>query len=319
MSNKMEVFLGIDTSNYTTSAALCDFEGSIVTQQKIPLAVACGQKGLRQSDAVFQHTVNLPRVMEQLFGDSEGYHIMAIGYSRTPRDTEGSYMPCFLAGEAAARSCSAALSIPAFSFSHQSGHIMAAMYSANMTLDQNPFLAFHISGGTTDLLYVEYKDGQFISKKIGGSLDLHAGQIIDRVGVMLGLSFPAGPALEALAAACNTPAPKPKTCVKGSFCNLSGLENLTQGMFNAGDTPEIIAAFVFVFLQKTFSEMLQHAFKQYRKMPVLFAGGVTGNRLMRPALSACCSDCAFFADPVFASDNAAGIALLAKLKYGAAT
>lgn len=315
----MKVFLGIDTSNYTTSAALCDTDGNIIRQLKIPLSVADGQRGLRQSDAVFQHTVNLPAVMEQLFDSTERYEITAIGYSQKPCDAEDSYMPCFLSGTASARALAAVLAIPAFPFSHQSGHIMAAMYSAKMTYDSGPFLAFHISGGTTDLLYNEFQDNRLKSEKIGASLDLHAGQVVDRVGVMLGLSFPAGPDLEKLAQNCTVPVPVPKICVKNSFCNLSGLENLAKKLYDTGEAPETVAAFVFSFLQKTFAAMLQTAFEKYHDLPVLFAGGVSGNRLIRPFLSKICRAGAFFAEPSFSSDNAAGIALLTKFNYGAVT
>ena len=327
---KKTVLLGIDTSNYTTSAALSypvsgrASGGCLFKQVKQLLAVKDGQRGLRQSDAVFAHTVNLPVLMEQLF---EGLDfdpvIVGIGYSAKPRPQDGSYMPCFLTGEAAARSMAAALHVPLYAFSHQEGHIAAAAYSAMENgdadeLSRNPFLAFHVSGGTTDLLHCTPAGGSYHIDPLGCSLDLHAGQAIDRTGVMLGLSFPCGPALEALAAANTAPYPTPKVCVNGCDCNLSGLENLTQKLMKEGAAPETVAAFAFAFIRRTLEKMTEAALARYPGEPVLFAGGVMSNRLMRTSLSDLCrkhGSRAYFAEPAFSSDNAAGISLLACRAY----
>ena len=318
---KKAVLLGIDTSNYTTSAALSQpvsgqaSGGVLFRQEKKLLTVREGERGLRQSDAVFQHTVNLPGVLENLFSglDFEP-EIVGVGYSARPRDLDGSYMPCFLAGEASARGIAASLSVPVYRFSHQAGHLAAAAYSAGKPgFWKEPFLAFHVSGGTTDLLHVTPAETTFVIEQIGTSLDLNAGQCIDRTGVMLGLRFPCGPALEALAVKNTEKLPSPKICVKGCDCNLSGLENLTQSMKDAGCAPEKIAAFAFEFLKKTLGKMTENALLRYPGLPVLYAGGVMSNHLMRTYLSSLCD--ASFAEPSFSSDNAAGISLLACRSY----
>ena len=197
---KKLLFVGIDTSNYTTSCALCDGEGKVIANIKKMLPVKDGERGLRQSDALFAHTKNLPECMEAL-GEVikkemyDGARVVAVGYSATPRDIEGSYMPCFLAGVAAAKSfCASIPNVKSYALSHQCGHIRAAIYSSGYDhSDGKPFGAFHVSGGTTECLLVKREDGGFKADLIGGTLDLNAGQVIDRIGVKIGLSFPAGP------------------------------------------------------------------------------------------------------------------------------
>ena len=195
-------FVGIDTSNYTTSCAVCTESGEIVANLKEPLPVRAGECGLRQSDAVFAHVRNLPVIMARLREATEGRRVIGVGYSARPREAEGSYMPCFLAGRAAAEAYAAAIGVPVNDFSHQDGHIMAALYSsgASERLLQAPFVAFHVSGGTTEMLHVTPKGSGFSIDLIGETNDLNAGQAIDRVGVMMGLDFPCGRAMEQLAA-----------------------------------------------------------------------------------------------------------------------
>ncbi len=309
----MPYYLGIDTSNYTTSLALCSSEGDIVAQKKRLLQVKQGERGLRQSDAVFQHTQNLPVLFSELFAQvpHARANLLAVGCTEKPRSAQGSYMPCFLPGAGMGQALAAACDIPIYLFSHQHGHIMAAAYSAEMkSAAERPFLAFHISGGTTDLMHVIPRQNSFAIETIGTSLDLHAGQLVDRAGVLLGLPFPCGAALEALAEQAACPPAAPKICVNGCSCNLSGAENRVQAMLNSGEEKTAIAAYVFAFLEKTIRKMTENALQRFPDLPVLFAGGVMSNRLMRPALSACCH--AYFAKPEFSCDNAAGIALLAR-------
>ena len=193
-----KIFIGIDTSNYTTSCAISDSKGNVLHNFKILLPVKEGERGLRQSEAVFAHIKNFNYISQRIrenVGDGE---IAAIGYSAYPRDVEGSYMPCFLVGEAISGMLSAFYKVPLHRFSHQSGHIRAAVYSSNASV-KDEFIAFHVSGGTTDMLLVSGADRGFAATRIGGTDDLNAGQAIDRIGVMMGLPFPAGPKIEELA------------------------------------------------------------------------------------------------------------------------
>ncbi|MGN1103187.1 MAG: peptidase M22, partial [Huintestinicola sp.] len=181
----MPLFLGLDTSNYTTSAALFDSESRKMLSHKKLLSVKSGEAGLRQSDAVFQHTKQLPEIVKGLFSGYGGTaDITAVGASFRPRNTEGSYMPCFLCGEGLADSIGAVDCIPVYKTSHQIGHILAALYSADrLSMINAPFIAFHVSGGTTDCLYCEPDEQELIKvTEAASSLDLKAGQLIDRTG-----------------------------------------------------------------------------------------------------------------------------------------
>ena len=196
---KQKVYLGIDTSCYTTSVAVLDEAGLLLGEARRILDVKPGRCGLQQSEMVFQHTRNLPNLLEQVLQGGK-YEITAIGVSGYPRPLEDSYMPAFLAGTGVARGLSAAIGAKLHIISHQENHLEAGMWSAGGPSAER-FLLLHASGGTTDLLLVERQaDGRFKLTEVGGSIDLHAGQFIDRVGVALGLQFPTGPELEKLAA-----------------------------------------------------------------------------------------------------------------------
>lgn len=308
-------YVGIDTSNYTTSVALADEGGKIVANLKLPLPVKEGGRGLRQSDAVFAHVKNLPVLMRELGALLKGVEVRGIGVSARPRDAEGSYMPCFLTGEVAAESLAAGLGVPVCWFSHQSGHLMAALYSsgASKTLLCGSFGAFHVSGGTTEMLLVKPESAGFSVELLGGSADLHAGQAVDRIGVALGLSFPCGPALEKLAMTNTKKIPKPRISVREGSCNLSGLENLALDLYRKTDDKALTAAFVLRFLTQTLAEMSQWLRETYGELPILFSGGVMSNRIIAGELQAKLGN-VYFAEPAFSADNAAGVALLCRAR-----
>ena len=305
-------FVGFDTSNYTTSCAVCDEQGRVIANLKIPLPVAEGQRGLRQSDAVFAHTKNLPAITKELTNALKGYTPIAVGVSVRPRDAEGSYMPCFLSGRVAAGAFASALDIPIHEFSHQNGHVMAALYSSGRTdeLMQKQFLAFHVSGGTTEVLRVTPNGVGFDIELVGETDDINAGQAIDRVGVAMGLSFPCGRELEALAAEYKGKIYKHPVTVRACRCSLSGAENIALKIYRETGDKRAAAAFVFDFICKTLIKMTEDAMAKYGESPVLYAGGVMSNHLMRGELSALFD--ASFAEPAFSADNAAGIALLCR-------
>ncbi len=303
-------YIGIDTSNYTTSCALFEAsEARLYSNVKCLLGVKEGERGLRQSDAVFAHVKNLPSVTEQALENIIPNELAAVGVSVTPRDAEGSYMPCFLAGEAAASTLANATKKPIHRFSHQAGHVMAAIYSSGSPdLLDTPHIAFHVSGGTTELLLVKPRGVGFDIEKLGGTLDLNAGQAIDRVGVMMGLKFPCGPLLEELALENTEPLPKPKLSVNSCECNLSGVENKAQKLLLEGKSREYTAAFVLDFIARTLIELTKNALEEVT-MPVLYAGGVMSNSIIKDMIKKQGFD-ARFALPEFSSDNAAGTALL---------
>jgi len=272
------------------------------------LPVREGERGLRQSDAVFLHIKQFPPLLESL---PSPLTPQAVGVSVRPRSVEDSYMPCFKTGEAIARSIAHSCGCPLYEFSHQQGHIAAALWSAGrLDLMQTPHLAWHLSGGTTELLYVEPIKNNVQAARIGGSSDISAGQIMDRTGKMLQLNFPAGRALDELS--------------RSSLCNeffrvktseltfsLSGLENKVLQFHQSADAPEDVARYAVLSVCDVVMRTTLEAMRQYPGLPILFSGGVASNSLLREK---CKELDSVFAQPAFSTDNAMGIAVLTWLQ-----
>lgn len=298
------MYLGIDTSNYTTSVAA--FDGRDGVNRSRLLDVAPGQLGLRQSDALFSHVKRLPVLMEQLFSSVSPGEIQAVAVSTRPRAVEGSYMPCFLAGVAVAKSLAAALGVPCHEVSHQQGHVAAALWSAGrMDLMDKPHLAWHLSGGTTELLSITPEGKNVRAEKIGGTSDISAGQIMDRTGKLLALPFPAGKALDQLSQGVDVKPFRVKT--QGLTFSLSGLENQVAAFYQRTNSPEETAAFAVSSVCDVVLRTTREAQKQYPGLEVVFSGGVASNVTLRRV-------CGFgvFAAPQFSTDNAMGVAVLAE-------
>ncbi len=309
----MAVFLGIDTSNYTTSvAAYDDITGEMLSSKKL-LPVSENSRGLRQSDAVFSHVRQLAQVAQGVLENLK-QQPCAIGVSVSPCDNKDSYMPCFLVGKMLAQVLSSAYGVKLYQFSHQRGHIAAALYSAKrLDLLSEPFLALHISGGTTDLIRVTPDNEKIMfCECIGKSLDLKAGQAIDRIGVMLGLSFPCGAELEKLADLSEKKF-KIKPFIKELNCSLSGLQNQAEKMHQTGEKPSDIAKYCMDYICASVDGICKNARKIYPKLPFVFAGGVMSNGSMQKLLKEKYNG--YFAEPKYSSDNAAGIAVLCKTAY----
>lgn len=307
------MYLGFDTSNYTTSVCLITDNGKIYQEKKL-LDVKKGEKGLRQSDAVFQHTVNLPKLIKKLSRRFDfNLNIDAVSVSSKPRNVEGSYMPCFLTGVNTAYAVSAFSGTRYYETSHQIGHILAVLYSENkLDIITNPFIALHLSGGTTEVLLVEPDDNEIIKAKIiARSLDLKAGQAIDRTGVMLGLNFPCGAELDKLSLKSDK-IYKHKPSVKGVDISLSGVENKAANLIKKGELPQDVAKFVLTYLTESVLAMLENVFKENGTMPVVFSGGVSSNTILRNAVSKKYD--AIFAQPQYSCDNALGVAVYGYLK-----
>ena len=296
--------LGLDTSNYTTSVALFDGETGVNLGRL--LEVRPGELGLRQSDALFQHVKRLPGLLEELMREEQD--IQAVGVSTRPRAVEGSYMPCFLAGESQGRGIAAVLGVPFYAHSHQQGHLAAAAWSAGrLDLLNAPFLAWHLSGGTTELLLVRPEGTSVTAEIIGGTSDLSAGQLIDRTGVLLGLQFPAGKALDGLytqADVCYAP----KVKLKDLTFSLSGMENQVKALAEKGEKPANIARFAIDAISSVVWRATQEAQRRYPGLPVLCSGGVASNSQLRAGLTELCG--AIFAEPQYSTDNAMGTAIL---------
>lgn len=301
-------FLGIDTSNYTTSFAF--YENGKVTQVKRLLPVKEGEKGIRQSDAVFHHTKAYPGLLKELLSQT-GNNIEGVGVSVSPTTMQGSYMPCFLVGEGVATAISQSCGVPLFKFSHQQGHIVAALYSAKKTeLLNSLFLAFHVSGGTTDLVLCSPSAENIIStEQVSSSSDLKAGQAVDRIGVKMGLCFPAGVKLEELALKSKKDYKNKIKLIDGK-CSFSGLQNKCEKMLLDGEAREDVSKFLLCYIADAVIAMTKDALQKIGAMPVIYAGGVMSNSIIQQKVSEEIKN-SYFAQPQFSCDNAAGVAFLA--------
>ena len=306
--------IAIDTSNYTTSVALMNTDGDLLANLKRPLKVREGERGLRQSDAVFLHTVNIPSVMDELHSLYPHISPVAVGVSEKPRNEDGSYMPCFLSGVAAASAIAKTLGIPLYRFSHQCGHIMAAIYSSGAEeLLSGPFCAFHLSGGTSEFLSVTPTKYDFKTEILGGTSDLNAGQVIDRIGVYLGFSFPAGQQIERAALENDKKLPKKAISQKGFSFNLSGLENMALKLYRDTEDRSLVSAFVLDFIYRSIDAVCEEYESLHGKTSFVFAGGVMCNSIIKRELSRRFTS--YFAEPALSTDNAAGVAALTLRKF----
>ncbi len=298
--------IGIDTSNYTTSIAF--FDGTQGENCSKLLPVKAGELGLRQSDAVFAHVKSLPELSGRLFSHIRAENITAVGVSTRPRAVEGSYMPCFMVGYSHAKLLADTLHVPLVEVSHQQGHVAASLWSAeHMELMDQPHIAWHLSGGTTELLLVEPEGKNVRCTKIGGTSDISAGQLIDRTGQLLGLPFPAGKHLDALSQGAADKEVYRVKCKDMTF-SLSGIQNKVQQYYEkSGDGAET-AAYALRCVAYGVSAATRQALEAYPGLRVVFSGGVASNSMLRRTLAPFDP---VFAQPQFSTDNAMGVAVLA--------
>lgn len=310
----MSLFLGIDTSNYTSSAAIFDTSDESVISERLMLPVKDGAQGLRQSDAVFHHTVNMPKVIESLSHKAYLSQINAVGVSCRPRNIEGSYMPCFLCGEGLAQNISNILNVPMYRTSHQVGHILSALYSAGKLNEftGKKFIAFHVSGGTTDCLLCDWNQKELTVSEISTSLDLKAGQLIDRTGVMMGLKFPCGKELEKLALESAADI-RIKPIIKNGNISLSGFENKFRKAYDEKIPECDIALSCITAIGESIISMTKYARQSIGDYPVIYAGGVMSDKIIKNKIENNFDD-VYFALPEFSCDNGAGAAIYAKMK-----
>ena len=309
------LFLGIDTSCYTTSLAAV--AGEDVISLKRPLEVKVGECGLRQSEAFFQHSKNLPGLFEALNHkiDLSKYQEMTITVSSKPRNIENSYMPVFTAGQSTARIAAAVRGAEYFEVSHQEGHIMAALHSCkDYSISEKPFLTYHMSGGTTELLLVKKVENEFVCEIVGGTKDLPAGQFVDRIGVKAGFKFPSGRDLDNLASGYDGPKPKVKTCVNDTYINFSGEETRYQRMLENGESSEFVAYSTMKCIADSLKKSIKFAKERLGVGNVIMVGGVSSSRFIKNEFSDMKN--VFFAEPDLCTDNAVGVCLMGKLKRG---
>ena len=297
--------IGIDTSNYTTSIAFFDGADGVNCSKLLP--VRQGELGLRQSDAVFAHIKSLPELSGRLFDHLGGKNITAVGVSTRPRAVEGSYMPCFMVGYSHAKMLADAFRVPLVEVSHQQGHVAASLWSANHPeLMDAPHLAWHLSGGTTELLLVEPDGKNVRCTKIGGTTDISAGQLIDRTGQLLELPFPSGKHIDALSKEAELKETFKVKCPALEF-SLSGVQNKVQQFHQKNGVPAETAAYALRCVAGAVFQATKNALKEYPGLRVVFSGGVASNSMLREVISPLDP---IFSQPQFSTDNAMGVAVL---------
>ena len=307
------MIIGIDTSCYTTSIAVVDDQGKLVLENRRILEVEMGGRGLSQSAALFQHIREGRDIFSPVLREvaRQNMPVEAVCVSTRPRPVEGSYMPVFLAGLSVAQTVASTLLVPLCRTSHQEGHIMAGIATAKMPED-GKFLAVQLSGGTSELLLVQPGKGGFDIDILGATLDLHAGQLLDRTGVLLGLKFPCGPEMDGLALAYEQAAPKLKSAVNGLDFSLSGAEaELKRQIVSGCYSAEMAAAAVFDLLARTLTKVIEKAALMYDCKQVLLVGGVGGSQYLKRCLEKRLKAVRiYFTPPQYSKDNAYGVALL---------
>ena len=298
--------IGIDTSNYTTSIAFFDGSDGVNCSKLLP--VKQGELGLRQSDAVFAHIKSLPELSGRLFSDVKIGKITAVGVSTRPRAVEGSYMPCFMVGYSHAKMMADLLQVPLIEVSHQQGHVAASLWSAgHLELMDEPHLAWHLSGGTTELLLVEPEGKNVRCTKIGGTTDISAGQLIDRTGQLLHLPFPSGKHIDALSKEAELTETFKVKCPGLEF-SLSGVQNKVQQFHDKHGIPAETAAYALRCVAKAVYLATENALKMYPGCRVVFSGGVASNSMLRQVTLPLNP---IFSEPQYSTDNAMGVAVLA--------
>ena len=309
--NKNELYLGIDTSCYTTSLAAITAEGVIHTKKM--LDVKSGECGLRQSDALFQHVKNMPLLFEEMeksldFGEFDD---VTVTVSSRPRSVDGSYMPVFMAGQSFAKVVAKSLNAKYREVSHQDGHIMAAIYSCRKySILEEPFLVYHLSGGTSELLLCKWCGDMFDCRIVGGTKDLPAGQFIDRIGVRCGMDFPCGKYIDYSAVNFGGDKPKVKFCVNEGYINFSGEETRYERMLESGADRDMVAYSVMKCISESVKKSVEYARCEYGVNNVLMVGGVSASTFLRDSFADIPS--VYFADKDFSTDNAVGVCELGR-------
>lgn len=319
MTENNRIIIGIDTSCYTTSIAAITLNREIVFNEKIMLNVKNGERGLRQSDAVFQHIKNFGDISERLKKHihKKGYKVEMICASAKPRDVEESYMPVFEVGKNFAKTMAAIFDCEMLETTHQENHIAASLYGCDKE-DLERFISVHMSGGTMEILLTEKGDKGYKTEIVGGTKDISFGQLIDRVGVKMGYDFPAGKYVDENALLCKEEvASGLKTSVKDGYMNISGLENQVYKLMEEKDKYYVSKAVMNAAI-KSLDKALRFVCDKYNIEDVVFVGGVASSKYISEKLSKKLQRNninSFFTDGAYSSDNACGCAIIGLDNY----
>lgn len=316
-SEKNNIILGIDTSCYTTSIAAISLDRDLIYNEKIMLEVKENSKGLRQSEAVFQHVNNLGKISDKINKLMESYNVCAICVSQKPRPVKDSYMPVFTVGYNFSKMLGSMISCPVYETTHQENHIEASLFT-NEIKNKDKFLSIHMSGGTTEVLLISKDKNEnnnlgYNIDIVGGSKDISFGQLIDRVGVAMGYPFPAGKYIDQNALECKEKIEFGlKTSVKDGYMNLSGLENQINQIIDS-KSKEYISKLALDSVVRNVEKSITYICKNYNLNEVVFAGGVSASKYVNKELTLRLkkkSIDAYFTNPQFSTDNGVGCAII---------
>lgn len=307
--------LGLETSCDETGVALYDSERGLLADalfSQIDLHRAYG--GVVPELASRDHVKRMLPLIRQVMADAGtvASDIDAIAYTAGP-----GLVGALLVGASCAQALAFAWDIPALGVHHMEGHLLAPMLEAQPP--EFPFVALLVSGGHTQLVRV---DGIGLYELLGETLDDAAGEAFDKTAKMMGMQYPGGPEIAALATkgvAGRFVFPRPMTDRPGLEFSFSGLKtsalNTWQQCQSAGDDSEQTRCDISLAFQQAVVETLtikcKRALKQTGLKRLVIAGGVSANKSLRLSLEKMLGDLSgnvFYARPEFCTDNGAMIA-----------
>ncbi|MEY3807170.1 MAG: tRNA ((37)-N6)-threonylcarbamoyltransferase complex transferase subunit TsaD [Pseudomonadota bacterium] len=276
--------LGIETSCDETGVAIYHSERGLCSHllySQVDMHSEYG--GVVPELASRDHIRKLVPLIKQCLQESHltGSDIDGIAYTAGP-----GLMGALLVGAATARSLAWAWQVPAIAVHHMEGHLLAPMLEESPP--EFPFVALLISGGHTLLVQVE---GIGRYQLLGESLDDAAGEAFDKTAKMLGLGYPGGPKLSALAeqGTVQIKFPRPMTDRPGLDFSFSGLKTFTMNTINASDKTDQDKADIAAAFQQAVAETLsikcKRALQQTGLNRLVIAGGVSANKQIRASLT----------------------------------
>jgi N6-L-threonylcarbamoyladenine synthase len=262
-----------------------------------------------------QRLVPLTRLVLERSGREMG-ELKGVGYTEGP-----GLAGALLVGASFAHALGEALAIPVLGIHHLEGHLLSPLLSARRP--DFPFVALLVSGGHTQLMRV---DGVGRYRLLGETQDDAAGEAFDKTAKLLGLGYPGGPALSALAEH-GTPGryqlPRPMLSSGDLDFSFSGLKTAALMLVKQEGSPADIArAFVDAVVEVLVAKCLR-ALESNGLKRLVVAGGVGANKQLRAALDAEAKKRGFevfYPEPELCTDNGAMIAFAAaqRLASGAA-
>ncbi len=312
--------LGIETSCDETGIAIYDSERGLLAEalhSQIDLHQVYG--GVVPELASRDHIRRVLPLIDKVLLEAEtsSTDLNAVAYTAGP-----GLVGALLVGAALGRSLAYAWNIPAVGVHHMEAHLLAAMLEDEVPV--MPFLALLVSGGHTQLIQVNAL-GDYVL--LGESLDDAAGEAFDKTAKLLGLAYPGGAAMSALAEhgrADRFRFPRPMTDRPGLDFSFSGLKThaLVTVKDNADDDQtraDIARAFVEAVVD-TLLIKSRRALEQCGLNTMIAAGGVSANRQLREGLQQMMMERGgrvYFPRPEFCTDNGAMIAYAGYLRLKA--